>query len=161
MTMGHIQKILLLVLLVPLTFFPGGLIIYILFYEQLKFEMLMWVPVGLSLLGICSFIFHLKTLKIYKLYETDNVLPRVESLLWILDVLYGLSSIFVSGSLIYFIFSISPVKGINGLFLFILPMFIVGLWTLVEVVYLYNLIRIHKSALRQAAIDNIRGDFEN
>ena len=46
--MAHIQKIILLVLVVPLALFPGGLISYVLIFEEPRFETSMWIPIDLQ-----------------------------------------------------------------------------------------------------------------
>lgn len=158
--MAHLQKVILLVLIVPLTLFPGGLILYILLYQQPNFEMGMWIPIGLSILGICSFIFHFRTIRFYKLLKKNQELPIVDPLLWILDILFGFAYMAVSCYVIYLIFLVQSRHPIKVLLIFIIPMLLTGLWTIIEAVYLYKLIQIHKFSNRQAEIENIRGNSQ-
>lgn len=155
--MGHIQKILLLVLIVPLTLFPGGLITYFLLYEQPPLEVVTLIPIGLSVLGVCSFIFHYKTLKFYKLIRAEKHLPNVEPLLWILDILFGVVYIFISSYLMYLVFLVQSRHTFKILLLFIIPMIFIGLWTVIEAVYLYKMVKIHKFSNRHVEIDEISG----
>lgn len=155
--MGHIQKIMLLVLIVPLTLFPGGWITYVLLYEQPQFEFFMWIPIGLSILGVCSFIFHFKTFKYYKLLEKNVSLPKVEPILWVLDVFFGIGYILISCHLLYVIFLIRSLYPWKVLLLFIIPMILVGLWTVIEAVYLHKLVKIHEFSNRDSEIQEIKG----
>lgn len=158
--MAHIQKIILLVLVVPLALFPGGLISYIVLFEELKFEWSMWIPIGVSVLGICSFIFHLKTKKFYKLLKKERDLPKVEPLFWILDIAFGVAYIILSSYLVYLMYSFPTKKSTLILLVFILPIFIAGGWTVFEAFYLNKLIQIHKFARRHSEIDDIKGNAD-
>lgn len=155
--MAHLQKVILLVLVVPLTLFPGGLILYMLLYEQPNFEMGMWIPIGLSILGICSFIFHFRTLGFYKLIKRNGKLPVVDPLLWILDILFGVTYMAISGYIIYLIYLVQSRHPLQVLLLFVIPMLLMGLWTVIEAIYLHKLIQIHKFSNRQAEIEDIKG----
>lgn len=157
--MGHLQKIILLVLIVPLALFPGGLISYILMFEQLQFEISMWIPIGITILGVCSFIFQFKTKKFYRLLKKNEDLPHVDPLLWILDVAFGVAYLVLAFYLVYLLY-VFPTKKSPLIFLMVvLPMFIAGAWTVSEAFYLHKLIRIHKHAHRHAEIEDIKGNM--
>ena len=156
--MAHIQKIILLVLVVPLGLFPGGLISYILLFEELKFEKSMWIPIGISVLGICSFIFHFKTKRFYQLLKKEADLPKVDPLFWILDIAFGVAYMAFSFFMIYLMYTFPTRKAAFILLVFIIPIFIAGGWTVLEAVYLNKLIRIHKFAHRHSEINDIKGN---
>lgn len=156
--MGHLQKIILMVLIVPLALFPGGLISYILMFEALKFETSMWIPIAMTVLGICSFIFHFKTKGFYKLLKKEEDLPTVDLLFWILDIGFGIAYILLSFYFVYLVYTFPTKKGPLILLIVILPMFIAGAWTVFEAFYLNKLIRIHKYAHRHSEIEDIKGN---
>ena len=156
--MAHIQKIILLVLVVPLALFPGGLISYVLIFEEPRFETSMWIPIGMSILGICSFIFHFKTKSFYKLLEIDMNLPKVEPLFWILNIAFGIAYTILSLYAAYLIYAFPTKKSTLVLLVFIIPMLTAGMWTIFEAFYLNKLIQIHKFAHRHAEINDIKGD---
>ncbi len=156
--MAHIQKIILFVLVVPLALFPGGLISYIMLFEELKFERSMWIPIGISVMGFCSFIFHFKTKGYYKLLKKDAEVPKVDPLFWILDITFGIVYMILSFYLMYLMYNFQSKKSAMVFLLFILPMFIAGGWIVFEAFYLHKLIQIHKFAHRHSEIDDIKGD---
>lgn len=156
--MAHFQKILLLVLIVPLALFPGGLISYVLLFEQLKFEISMWIPIGISILGVCSFIFHLKTKRFYKLVQNEVDLPNVDPIFWILDVAFGIAYIAIAFYLTYLMYKFPAKKSLFIVLFLIIPMFIAGAWTIFEAFYLNRAIQIHKFAHRHSEIEDIKGD---
>ena len=155
--MAHFQKIILLVLIVPLALFPGGLISYVLLFEKPKFETSMWIPIGMTLLGICSFIFHFKTRKFYKLLKKEKDLPTVDPSFWVLDVVFGIVYIVISLFITYHMYRLPTEYNSLILLVFILPMFIAGAWTVFEAFYLNKLVQIHKFAHRHSEIDDIKG----
>ncbi|MBO3100110.1 hypothetical protein [Gelidibacter pelagius] len=157
--MGHLQKIILLVLVVPLALFPGGLISYILVFEELKFEASMWIPIGMTALGIGSFIFHFKTKSFYRLLKNEENLPKVNPLFWILDIAFGCAYILFSFFIIHLIYKFPAEKNTMVLLVVIIPMFIAGAWTVFEAIYLNKLIGIHKYAHRHSEIEDIRGNI--
>ncbi|MBA6154056.1 hypothetical protein [Gelidibacter maritimus] len=156
--MGHLQKIILLVLIVPLALFPGGLISYVLLFEELKFEASMWIPIGITVLGIGSFMFHFKTKKFYKLLRMKVVLPNVDPWLWVLDIAFGIAYILLSFYFVYIMYTFSADKNINVLLMVAIPMFVAGAWTVFEAIYLNKLIGIHKYAHRHSEIEDIKGN---
>lgn len=156
--MGHLQKIILLVLIVPLTLFPGALISYILVFEALKFEASMWIPIGMTALGIGSFIFHFKTKSFYRLLKNKENLPIVNPLFWVLDIGFGSAYILFSFFIARLIYKFPTEKNTMVLLVVIIPMFIAGAWTVFEAIYLNKLIGIHKYAHRHSEIDDIMGD---
>lgn len=155
--MAHIQKIILLVLIVPLALFPGGLISYVLLFEKPKFETSMWIPIGMTVLGICSFIFHFKTKKFYKLLKKKKDLPTIDPLFWVLDVVFGIVYILISLYLTYHLYTLPTEFNSLILLVFVLPMFMAGAWTVFEAFYLNKLVRLHKFAHRHSEIDDIKG----
>lgn len=157
--MGHLQKIILLVLVVPLALFPGGLISYVLMYEELKFETSMWIPIGMTALGIGSFIFHFKTKNFYRLVKKDEELPRVDLLLWILNFAFGMVYILLSFFMTYFMYTFRTEKNWFMMLISIIPMFIVGIWTVFDALYLNKLIGIHKYEHRHSEIEDIKGNI--
>lgn len=156
--MGHIQKIILLVVIVPLALFPGGIISYILLFEKLAFENTMWIPVGMTVLGICSFIFHFKTKSIYKQLKNKTTIPKVEPIFWVLDIAFGILYMMMSFYLIYMMYQLERSEESAMLLVFIIPLLITGMWTVVEAFYLSKLIQIHKFAHRHSEIEDIKGD---
>ncbi len=156
--MGHIQKIILLVVIVPLALFPGGLISYILLFEKLAFETTMWIPVGMTILGICSLIFHFKTKNFYKLLNQQDSIPKVEPLFWILDIGFGVVYTVMALYMMYMMNQLEPMREYTIMLAFIIPLFIAGVWTLLEAFYLNRLIQIHKFAHRHLEIEEIKGD---
>lgn len=156
--MAHIQKIILLVLVVPLALFPGGLISYILLFEQPGFETSMWIPIGLSILGCCSFIFHFKTKRFYKQLKEEANLPKVDPLFWILDVAFGVAYIVISLYLVYAMYTFPNNGNMFALLVFVIPIFIAGSWIVFEAFYLNKLIQINKYVHRHSEIDDIRGN---
>ena len=156
--MDHLQKIILLVLIVPLALFPGGLISYVVLFEEPKFKNFMWIPIGMTVLGICSFIFHYKTKRFYKLLKDETDLPKVEPLFWILDIAFGIAYILLSFFLIYVMYSLPTTNDKTIILVFIIPFFIVGCWTVLEAFYLNKLIQIHKFAHRHSEINDIKGN---
>jgi hypothetical protein len=159
--MGHIQKIILLVLIVPLTLFPGGLISYLLLFETPEFQNTMWIPIGMTALGLCSFMFHYKTKMFYKLLKKQAVIPQVDPLFWVLDIIFGIVYILISFYLVYLIYTFPVTQHAFKLLFYVIPLFIAGLWTVFEAFYLYRLIQIHKFAHRNAEIDDIKGDLKD
>lgn len=158
--MGHFQKLLLLVLVVPLGLFPGGLILYVLLFETPKFEDSMWVPLGISVLGICSFVFHFKTKTFYKLLKGDIDLPKVDIVFWILDIAFGMAYISMALYISYLMYQFPSKENTFVLVAISLPMLIAGSWTVFEAFYLHKLIQIHKYANRHSEIDDIKGGTE-
>ena len=156
--MGHIQKIILLVVIVPLALFPGGLISYILLFEKLAFETTMWIPVGMTVLGICSLIFHFKTKNFYRLLKQQATLPKVERLFWILDICFGVVYTVMSLYLMYLMNQLATWREYAVILVFIIPLFITGIWTLMEAYYLNKLIQVHDFANRHSEIEDIKGD---
>lgn len=156
--MAHIQKIILLVLIVPLALFPGGLISYIMLFEELKFERSMWIPIGISALGFSSFIFHFKTKRFYKLLTKEADLPKVDPLFWILDIAFGVAYMAISFFMIYLMYTFQTNKNTFVLLVFVIPIFIAGGWVVIEAFYLNKMIRIHKFVHRHSEIDDIKGD---
>ena len=124
--MAHIQKIILLVLIVPLALFPGAVISYIMVTEELKFERSMWIPIGISVLGFCSFIFHFKTKNFYKLLAKEADLPKVDPLFWVLDIAFGVAYMAISFFLVYLMYNFQTNKNTFGLLVFVIPIFITG-----------------------------------
>ncbi|OBX26215.1 hypothetical protein LX77_02404 [Gelidibacter algens] len=159
--MGHIQKIILLVLIVPLALFPGGLISYFLLFEKPEFENTMWIPIGMTALGLCSFMFHFKTKMFYKLLKKKADLPKIDPLFWLLDIAFGIVYILISFYLVYLMYILPVRQNAFRLLLYIIPLFIAGLWTVFEAFYLHNLIQIHKFAHRHAEIDDIKGNIRD
>lgn len=156
--MGHLQKIILLVLIVPLALFPGGLIVYVLLFEKPALETSMWIPIGMTILGICSFIFHFKTKTFYKLIQKEVELPKVERVFWVFDIAFGIVYIVISFYLAYLMYNF-PIKETSlVLLIFIIPFLIAGVWTVLEAFYLNKLIQIHKFAHRHSEIDDIKGN---
>ncbi|MGV8814866.1 MAG: hypothetical protein ACOH2D_13645 [Gelidibacter sp.] len=156
--MANIQKIILLVLVVPLALFPGGLIFYVLLFDEPKFETAMWIPIGMSILGVCSFIFHFKTKGFYKLLKENVDLPKVEPVFWILDIAFGIIYIILSLYAVYLMYAFPTKKSTLVLLVFIIPMLVAGAWTVFEAFYLNKLIQNHKFANRHSEIDDIKGD---
>ncbi|WP_299398285.1 hypothetical protein [uncultured Gelidibacter sp.] len=156
--MGHIQKIMLLFVVVPLALFPGGLISYVLLFEKLTFEYTMWIPIGMTAFGVCSFIFHFKTKSFYKLLKQQSAIPTVEPLFWVLDIAFGIIYLGMSLYLIYLMSSLGNWSEYAIILAFIIPLFITGIWTLLEAFYLNKMIQIHKFANRHAEIEEIKGD---
>ncbi|TDU43944.1 hypothetical protein BXY82_1366 [Gelidibacter sediminis] len=156
--MGHIQKIILLVVIVPLALFPGGVISYVLLFENLAFETTMWIPVGMTILGICSLVFHFKTRNFYRLLKQQAILPKVEPLFWVLNISYGVVYIVMSLYLIYLLNQLDTWKEYAVVLVFVIPLLIMGIWTLLEAYYLNRLIHVHNFANRHSEIDDIKGD---
>ncbi|MBJ7880221.1 hypothetical protein [Gelidibacter salicanalis] len=156
--MGHIQKMILLVVIVPLALFPGGLISYVLLFEKPVFETTMWVPVGMTVLGICSFIFHFKSKSFYKLLKKEATIPKVETLFWVLDIAFGVIYMMMSIYLLYMMYQLGRGDDYAMLLYFIIPLFIIGVWTVGEAFYLNKLIQIHKFAHRHSEIEDIKGE---
>lgn len=157
--MGHFQKIMLLVVVVPLALFPGALISYILMFKQLKFEALMWLPMGLTALGICSFIFHFKTKKVYRLLKKKEALPMISPFLWLLNIAFGIAHLVLSLYFLYIMYTVPTNKDSIVLLIVILPMFTAGAWTLFEAFYLHKLISVHKYVHRHSEIEDIKGNI--
>lgn len=159
--MGHFQKILLLVLVVPLALFPGGLITYILLFEIPKFEDSMWVPIAMSALGICSFAFHFKSKKFYKLLKKDTDLPKIEVMFWVLDIAFGMAYILMALYISYLMYKFPSHQKTFAMVAISLPMLIAGSWIVFEAFYLHKMIQIHKFAHRHSEIDEINGTTED
>src|SRR5690606_3140314 len=121
---------------------------------------LMWIPLGISFWGSCSLIFHLKTLKFYRVFKRNYSQLHVEPILWVFDLFFGIAYILLSGFLIYSTLGNSKNDPI-GILIFVFPMLIIGLWTVIEVVYLHNLIRLQKFYYRQTALDEISGSTDH
>lgn len=159
--MGHLQKIVLLVLIVPLALFPGGLITYVLLFEKPEFENTMWVPIGMTVLGLCSFIFHFKTKMFYKLLKKEVNPPKIDPLFWVLDIAFGIVYIVISFYLMYLTYTIPIHQNTGVLLVYLIPLLIAGVWTVLEAFYLHKLIQIHKFAHRSSEIDDIKGNIRD
>jgi len=157
--MGHLQKLILLVLIVPLALFPGGLISYVLMFEELKFEASMWIPIGMTAMGVGSFIFQFKTKSFYRLLKKEGNLPRVDLLFWVLDIAFGCAYILFSFYIAYLMYTFPTEKSTIVFLVAIIPMFIAGAWMVFEAFYLHKLISIHKYAHRHSEIEDIKGNI--
>jgi len=160
--MGYIQKMVLLVLTVPFTLIPGGLITYLVGFENATFEYSMLIPVAMTALGTCAFIFHLKTKTFYKFYKKDLPMPKVEPLFWFLTISFGISFIVVSSYIFYRMTTMQLTRNVDDMMWQILavcsPMFVFGIWTVVEAFYLHKLVIENKNKTRHYEIDDIKGN---
>ena len=156
--MAHIQKVILLVLIVPLALFPGGLISYDILFATSRYQGSIWMPFALSFLGIGSFIFHVKTNKFYKLSKNNTDLPKVDIMFWIMDIAFGMAYIALSFWMFYLTYLSTTKEDFLLMILINLPMFVIGAWIVFEAFYLNKLIQIHRYAHRHSEIDDIMGD---
>ncbi len=158
--MGHIQKIILIILTVPFALFPGGLIAYVLLYEAPRFEYSMLIPIGMTFFGICSFYFHLKTKSFYRLYKAQLPMPKVEPIFWFICISFGMSFVVVSSFLHYTLANVANPSDNYVVLIFSIPMFVFGVWTVVEAFYLYKLVKENQTKTRISEIDEIKGQIK-
>lgn len=162
--MKLVLKIFLCVFVFGAAFFPGVLIAILLWSENQRFEWTMLIPVGLSVMGFCSLIFHVKTVKLYRLWEADKLFPKPNSLLWGLNLGYAGALVLLGLWFVYLIFIRygSSAGGGTEEFLIILlvigvPIFL-GALLFMEAFLITRKLEQNKAKEVLLEIDNIKGE---
>ncbi|MEZ4855780.1 MAG: hypothetical protein R2812_04790 [Gelidibacter sp.] len=158
--MRYLQKIILLVVTVPFALFPGGFLAYVFLYQTAPFKYRMLVPIAITVCGICTFIFHLKSKNIYKLLDRKNNLPKIELVFWVLVVAFGMAYVALACFILYYVFSMEIVSVSEDywqVLLVFLPLIIFGLWTVADAFYLKHLMNRHQNTYRYSEIEDIKG----
>ena len=159
--MGYIQKILLTTSSIGLAIFIAGIMTYFIYEQNIPFDYEVLIPYFISGICVCSFIFHLKTLKFYRLKHKNIPLPVIEKIYWIMDVVFGLTFLILS---FWWLLELTKLDETLRnqqkliLFVFIVPMFVLGLWTLIEVIMLHRLVRARANLNKFPEIDDIKGN---
>ncbi len=156
--MGFIQKILLLIATILMALAPGGLIFYLLFIENDKFETSMLIPVAITAIGIFSIMFHVNTLKLYRLYEKRIPFYKTHRILWIMSLIFGIVLIAVAAFILIYVFIVDKGQGNLTRTLGIsFPFLGTGVWLLLELYFLKKMINKNKFENILSDIDNIMG----
>lgn len=158
-------KIILLTIILVVALIPGFGIITILFTESLNFEWTMLVPFGLSILGILSFIYHIKTVSIYKLLDKKVMLPKPNKLFWGLNLAFGASLLLIA---IWFLYLIVQTFGnlqlrnqeLTYFFGFVGVPLLLGGIIFFEAYYTNEKLKQNKITKTLLDIDNIKGESD-
>lgn len=156
--LGLIQKILLTLIILFLVAFFGFGSYNFLIVEQFKFDAFLLIPTIGFLLSICSFIFHIKTIPLYR--NTYNLNDQKSNWLWILNMAFGVAMIILAVIILYRLADLYD-QGKYADYVNILIVFFVllaiGFWTLMETRYLQKKLQNAKAKSVIDSIDDIRG----
>ena len=158
--MGYIQKILLLIFTIGISMFLAIMLTYFIFFENEPFSNVILVTYFISGVGVCSFWFHLKTLKFYKLRTINAPLPEVSKIFWILDmsfaIIFLILSFFAVRSMVRFSSNAQIQQDPTQLIITVIVT-IAPIWIIADVVYLNNQVRKKRNLNKFPEIDDIQG----
>lgn len=164
--MRLILKIVLLIIVLFAALFPATAMVGILFAESnLRFEWSMLIPFGLSILGILSFIFHIKTISIYKLLDKKVLLPKPNKVFWGLNLAYAASLLLLALLFVYMIIQTSGLQPRETQLVYFsilvgIPTFL-GSILFFEAYFINEKLKENKSRALFMEIENIKGDSED
>lgn len=156
--MARIQKILLLVFVLPIAYLPTLAVLISLIHNLSRFHYSVLSVFIFSALGTLSFVFHLKSFKIYKLEDSEQIFPKIDVVFWWFNVLFGVICLLSAGYFIYIIFKFFNENMPTELLVVTIPTIILGPWILLDALFLNRIMKIHKYAIRNSEIDEIRGE---
>ena len=159
-------KIILIIIILIVALVPAYGIVSLVFRQSIRFDFSMLLPVGLSILGISSFIYHIKTVNFYKLLDKNVLLPKPNKIFWGLNLAFAASLILLA---IWFLYLIMQSYGdlqlmryeLGYFFGFVGVPFMLGGIIFFEAYYTNNKIKQNKALVIFLEIDNIKGDSEN
>ena len=159
-----IAKILLLLIVFVVGILPSFGMIFFVFSESQPFEFTMLIPFGITALGICSAIFHGKTVGFYKNLAKDRILKRPSHLYWGLNL--GFASVnlmfaLLFGYLIFFKYPASVSLSDDPVILLIIVPLFLGSILILEAFYMKKKLSENKEKEALSEIDNIKGNTEN
>jgi hypothetical protein len=155
--MARIQKMILLGISLPVALYPTFAILLSIFKNHGRFHYSMMIGFALTIVGIVSFIFHLKSLKVYSLYKKDKVLPVIEPIFWWLNLVFALACILFAALMTYMAYEAFYGDMLWRLLVVIIPTIILGFWMLIDAFLLNSIYRIHQHNNRYSEIDEIKG----
>ena len=163
--MGLVQKIALCILTAILGLGLGAVIVSILL-EFHSNKDVYWISIVLLLLLICilaalSFIFHLKTISLYKdSLEIINVYTS-NKVIWITNFIFGIVLILFCVLCLITAFMLEKNNFSNNTTIFYqsaLPSFIISFWIFIDYYFLFNKYKKAKSQIKFNQIDEIKGE---
>lgn len=159
-----IAKITLLLVALIVGLFPSLVVIFSVFMEDQRFEPSMLIAFGFSILGICSTIFHGKTVSFYKNLYRDEILKRPDNLFLGLNlgfaasnILFGLFFLY----LLYFRFPESNSSIDDSINLIIAIPVLLGSLLFAETFYMRKKLNDNKEKVALSEIENIKGNPED
>lgn len=160
--MKLVLKIILCLIVLVATVAPGALLFNLLWDQDRSFEPEMLILFGLVVLGICSLVYHIKTVQLYKLWEKNRIFSKPDSMLWGLNLGYAGALILWSLFIVYVIFvrNGSTIRGEEALIAFIvigLPV-LLGILLLAEAYFINQKLEQNKARKVLLEIDDIKGD---
>lgn len=159
MVLKRILKIILLLLCIAWVLLLIMALYSMFTIQKVSFEYEMLV-IPLNIIGgLLSIIFHVKTFKLYTKLE-DNIQFKI---LWISNLIFGISLIILSLYLWYTFYKIHTEREnmeYSILFAICFTPFLLGTWLLIEEYLLYKSLLRYKEKVFKDTIDDIKGQHE-
>ena len=164
--MRVVLKIVLLVVIMAIALFFGGVLLYVAINGRIRFDISFFVLSGLCVIGLLSAWFHIKTVKIYRLDSEGKLLPKPSKVFWAFNIGNAGALIFLSGWIFYLAFlsfgggmRVNTSEDIVFLLFLTVPV-LVGGFILFESFVIKKLLKKNKERQLILEIDNIKGDQE-
>lgn len=161
---GLIQKILLTIISVAISLFLFFALYMLLFEDRRSFKIEMLLPVSYAIFGALSFIYHLKTLSLYKKNSIKKAIEKIEQPFFLLNIIFASGLILAALVFFYQFYKVFTEQLKTEYWPFIvviiLPI-VIGVWTLLDARFLFNKIKTSKTKSVFDQIDDIKGNDEN
>lgn len=155
-------KVFLTIIVLVICLIPSIGMSSIIFSEDQRFEFTMLFPYGITLLGFCSVIFHLKTVRFYRSLQRGKLLEKPNNLLLGLNLGFAASMLLLAFLFIYILFIQYPTTvldtEISLAIIFIAIPFLLGGILFAETFYMRKKINENKEKEVLSEINNIKGD---
>lgn len=157
-------KILLILGAIGFSLLFIGIILYLFYSERDASEYSLILAFILIAAGLFSVLFQIKTLNVFKNYK--NVFPKVHTVLWIGNVVYGFLIIAFFSFLFWITLEDKEVTNADIPYLIgyygtlMIPLFF-GLWILIDAYKVNNIRKMSKAYNEMNRIDDISGIEEN
>lgn len=162
--MRVVGKVVLMLVIFGMALLPTIGMIVLLFYEQQAFEFSMLIPFGLTALGLCSTLFHAKTISFYKAIQQDIMLPKPNNLLLGLNLGFATVLLLVTLLFIYVVFLQNPFElsdsDIPQAIFFIGLPGLLGIILFLEFFYIKRKLNLNKEKEVLYEIENIKGNSD-
>jgi len=156
-----IAKIILLLIVLVVSLLPAFGILFLVLMENQRFDFTMLIPFGITVLGICSTIFHVKTVSFYKNLSQDRLLKKPSSLFLGLNfgfaavnILFGLLFTY----LLYFKYPASIVLSDDPIILLVVVPIFLGCILFLEAFYMKRKLDENKEKMVISEIQDIKGN---
>lgn len=157
--LGLFQKILLTIVSIVIALTMAFGFYVVIFEESNKFEYSMLILLALAVFGAQSFVFHIKTIGFYKHKKLENLNYNREKPFWVFNLVFIVSLFTLACFFLYLLNRMNAQTNTELLpfiILIIVPI-LVGVWLLLDVLFLFKNYKILQAKAAFNTIDDIKG----